>query len=162
MHIENGSVVSFLYTLNDPAGNPIETNRDSDHPAVYLHGAKNVVPKLEEAFAGKKAGDHFELTLEPADAYGERRDNAIERVPAKYLKHEGKLKPGQAVQIHTKDGGAMLVSVVKIGKFSVDVDTNHPLAGKTLNYVIDIVDVRAASEEEKAHGHAHGVGGHQH
>lgn len=161
MQIENGSVVSFLYTLNDTSGNPIETNRDGDHPAVYLHGASNVVPKLEEAFVGKKAGDHFELTLEPADAYGERRENAIERVPAKYLKHEGKLKPGQAVQINTKDG-AMLVTVVKVGKFSVDVDTNHPLAGKTLNYVVDIVDVRAATEEEKAHGHAHGVGGHQH
>ena len=161
MQIENGSVVSFLYTLNDTEGNPIETNRDGAHPAVYLHGASNVVPKLEAAFAGKKAGDHFELTLEPADAYGERRENAIERVPAKYLKHEGKLKIGQAVQINTKDG-AMLVSVVKVGKFSVDVDTNHPLAGKTLNYVVDIVDVRAATEEEKAHKHAHGVGGHQH
>lgn len=161
MQIENGTVVSFFYTLNDPSGNTLETNRDGDHPAVYLHGASNIVPKLEAAFTGKTAGDHFELTLAPADAYGERRDNAIERVPAKYLKHEGKLQPGQAVQINTKDG-PMLVTVVKVGKFSVDVDTNHPLAGKTLHYVIDIADVRAASEEEKSHGHAHGIGGHQH
>lgn len=161
MQIENGCVVSFLYTLNDTAGNTIETNRDGDHPAVYLHGANNVVPKLEAAFASKKAGDHFELTLEPADAYGERRDNATERVPAKYLKHAGKLTPGQAVQINTKNG-PMLVTVIKVGKFSVDVDSNHPLAGQTLNYAIDIVDVRAATDEEKAHGHAHGVGGHHH
>jgi len=161
MQIENGAVVSFLYTLNDAAGNLIETNRDGDHPAVYLHGAKNIVPKLEAAFAGKQSGAHFELTLEPADAYGERRENAIERVPAKYLKHAGKLTPGQAVQISTKEG-PMLVTVVKVGKFSVDVDTNHPLAGKTLQYAIDVVDVRAATDEEKAHGHAHGVGGHQH
>ncbi len=161
MQIENGSVVSFNYTLNDAEGNLVESNRGA-HPAVYLHGASNVVPKLEAAFAGKKAGDSFELTLEPVDAYGERRENAIERVPAKYLQHEGKLKLGQPVQLHLKDGGASLVTVVKIGKFSVDVDTNHPLAGKTLQYAIDIVDVRAATEEEKAHGHAHGVGGHQH
>lgn len=161
MQIENGTVVSFLYTLNDTTGNTIETNRDGDHPAVFLHGHNNIVPKLEAAFTGKAAGDHLEITLEPADAYGQRRDNAVERVPAKYLKHEGKLKPGQAVQISTKEG-PMLVTVVKVGKFSVDVDTNHPLAGQTLNYVIDIVDVRAASDEEKAHGHAHGVGGHQH
>ncbi len=161
MQIENGAVVSFLYTLNDTAGNTIETNRDGDHPAVYLHGANNVVPKLEAAFAGKQAGDHFELTLAPADAYGERRDNAIERVPAKYLKHESKLTPGQAVQINTKEG-SMLVTVVKVGKFSVDVDSNHPLAGQTLHYVIDVVDVRAATAEEKAHGHAHGAGGHHH
>ncbi|HET8709992.1 MAG TPA: peptidylprolyl isomerase [Spongiibacteraceae bacterium] len=161
MQIENGHVVSFLYTLNDTAGNLIETNREEDHPAVYLHGYKNLAPKLEAAFTGKQAGDQFELTLEPADAYGERRDNAIERVPAKYLKHEGKIKPGQTVQINTKEG-PMLVTVVKVGKFSVDVDSNHPLAGKTLHYVIDVVDVRAASDEEKAHGHAHGVGGHHH
>lgn len=161
MQIENGNVVSFIYTLKDTAGDTIETNRDGAHPAVYLHGAKNVVPKLEAAFAGKKVGDTFELTLEPADAYGERRENAVERVPAKYLKHEGKLKPGQAVQINTKDG-AMLVTVVKVGKFSVDVDSNHPLAGKTLHYTVDIVDVRAGTDEEKAHGHAHGVGGHHH
>jgi FKBP-type peptidyl-prolyl cis-trans isomerase SlyD len=147
--------------LNDNAGSALETNRDDDHPAVYLHGANNIVPKLEGAFAGKKAGDHFELTLEPADGYGERRENSVERVPAKYLKHAGKLTPGQAVQINTKEG-PMLVTVVKVGKFSVDVDSNHPLAGKTLTYVVDIVDVRAATAEEKEHGHAHGVGGHHH
>jgi len=160
MQIENGTVVSFHYTLSDSDGTTIETNRDGD-AAVYLHGASNVVPKLEAAFAGKTKGDHFELTLEPADAYGEIKPNAIERVPAKYLKHAGKLRPGQAVQLQTQDG-AMLVTVVKVGKFTVDVDSNHPLAGKTLNYSIDITDVRAATDEEKEHGHAHGVGGHQH
>ena len=160
MQIENGAVVSFHYTLSDSDGTTIETNRDGD-AAVYLHGASNVVPKLEAAFAGKTKGDHFELRLEPADAYGEIKPNAIERVPAKYLKHAGKLRPGQAVQLQTQDG-AMLVTVVKVGKFTVDVDSNHPLAGKTLNYSIDITDVRAATDEEKEHGHAHGVGGHQH
>jgi FKBP-type peptidyl-prolyl cis-trans isomerase SlyD len=160
MQVENGSVVSFHYTLSDTEGNTIETNRDGD-PAVYLHGANNIVPSLEQAFTGKQVGDHIDLTLNPADTYGERRENAIERVPAKYLKGAGKLKPGQAVQLQTKDG-PMLVTVVKVGKFSVDVDTNHPLAGQTLQYSIDIADVRAATDEEKAHGHAHGVGGHHH
>lgn len=161
MQIENGTVVSFFYTLSDAAGNTVESNRDSD-AAVYLHGSKNIVPKLEAAFAGKKSGDHFELTLEPLDAYGERRTNAIQRVPAKYIKHAtNKLKPGQAVQLSTNEG-VTLVTVVKVGKFSVDVDTNHPLAGQPLNYAIDIAAVRAATDEEKAHGHAHGVGGHHH
>jgi FKBP-type peptidyl-prolyl cis-trans isomerase SlyD len=160
MQVENGSVVSFHYTLSDTEGKTIETNREGD-PAVYLHGANNIVATLERAFAGKKAGDHIDLTLNPADTYGERKENAIERVPAKYLKGAGKLKPGQAVQLETKDG-LMLVTVVKVGKFTVDVDTNHPLAGQTLNYSIDIADVRAATDEEKEHGHAHGVGGHHH
>jgi FKBP-type peptidyl-prolyl cis-trans isomerase SlyD len=160
MQVENGSVVSFFYTLSDPDGALIETNRDGE-PAVYLHGANNVVPKLEEAFAGRQSGASFELTLSAADGYGELKADSIERVPAKYFKHAGKLRPGQAVQLHTDDG-ATLVTVVKVGKFTVDVDTNHPLAGKTLHYAIDIVDVRAASADEQAHGHAHGPGGHDH
>jgi|SRR5690606_9567079 len=161
MQIEDGSVVSFRYILSDAEGNTLESNRDSGDAAVYLHGFNNIVPNLEQAFAGKQVGDHFELTLEPADSYGERRDDAIERVPAKYLKGAGRLQPGQAVQLQTKDG-PMLVTVVKVGKFSVDVDTNHPLAGRKLSYAIDIVDVRAASDEEKQHRHAHGPGGHHH
>ncbi|MDB6061445.1 MAG: FKBP-type peptidyl-prolyl cis-trans isomerase [Verrucomicrobiaceae bacterium] len=160
MQVENGSVVSFHYTLRDTEGNTIEENR-GEEPAVYLHGANNIVASLEQAFVGKKTGDHIELTLTPEQTYGARKENAIERVPAKYLKGAGKLKPGQAVQLQTKDG-PMLVTVIKVGKFSVDVDTNHPLAGRTLQYAIDIADVRAASDEEKAHGHAHGVGGHHH
>lgn len=160
MQVENGSVVSFHYTLSDTEGTTIETNRDSD-AAVYLHGANNIVASLERAFVGKKAGDHIDLTLTPADGYGERKENSIERVPAKYLKDAGKIKPGQTVQLDTKDG-PMLVTVVKVGKFTVDVDSNHPLAGQTLQYSIDIVDVRAATDDEKAHGHAHGVGGHHH
>jgi len=160
MQIEKGAVVTFYYTLSDTAGNTIETNKDGE-PAVYLHGAGNIVPKLEEAFGGKQSGDSFQVTLAAADAYGEYQANAVQRVPAKYLKHAGKLSVGQAVQLNTKDG-AQLVTVVKVGKFSVDVDTNHPLAGQILNYAIEVADVRSASEEEQAHGHAHGPGGHHH
>jgi FKBP-type peptidyl-prolyl cis-trans isomerase SlyD len=160
MQVENGSVVSFFYTLKETDGTIIESNRDGE-PAVYLHGAKNIVPKLEEAFAGRESGATFELTLDAADGYGERKTDSIERVPAKYFKHAGKLRVGQAVQLHTEDG-ATLVTVVKIGKFSVDVDTNHPLAGRTLHYDIEIADVRESTEDERAHGHAHGPGGHHH
>jgi FKBP-type peptidyl-prolyl cis-trans isomerase SlyD len=160
MQAENGAVVTFYYTLSDSNGKTIETNRESE-PAVYLHGAGNIVPKLEAAFIGKKAGDQFEVALAAADAYGEPAADSIQRVPAKYLKHAGKLRPGQAVQLNTEDGNK-LVTVVKVGKFSVDVDTNHPLAGQALHYAIEVVEVRAASAEEQTHGHAHGPGGHHH
>jgi FKBP-type peptidyl-prolyl cis-trans isomerase SlyD len=160
MQIDNGSVVSFHYTLSDADGKVLETSRD-DHPTEYLHGASNILPKLEQAFAGKQTGDRFQVQLTPEEGYGERRADAVERVPAKYLKHAGKLQPGQAVRLNTKDG-PMLVTVVKVGKFSVDVDSNHPLAGLHLGYDIEITDVRVATEEEKEHGHAHGVGGHNH
>jgi FKBP-type peptidyl-prolyl cis-trans isomerase SlyD len=160
MQVENGAVVTFYYTLSDSNGKTIETNRESE-PAVYLHGAGNIVPKLEAAFAGKKSGDQFEVALAAGDAYGEPKADSIQRVPAKYLKHAGKLRPGQAVQLNTEDG-TTLVTVVKVGKFSVDVDTNHPLAGQALHYAIEVVDVRAATAEEQTHGHAHGPGGHHH
>jgi len=160
MQIENGVVVTFHYNLIDAEGKVIESSRETD-PTVYLHGADNILPKLEAEFAGKKAGDSFKITLSAADSYGERREESIERVPAKYLKHAGKLVPGKVVRLNTETG-VMVVTIVKVGKFAVDVDTNHPLAGQTLTYDIEIVDAREASAEEKEHGHAHGVGGHHH
>jgi len=161
MQIGKNSVVTFHYTLRDETGTELESSRGGD-PTLYLHGANNMLPTLEEAFNGRSSGESFQITLAPAQAYGERRADAIERVPAKYLKHEGKLRVGQVVRLHLKDGGAMPVTIVKLGKFAVDVDNNHPLAGHTLNYDIEIVEVRAATAEELAHGHAHGVGGHNH
>lgn len=159
--IAKDSVVAFHYTLTDADGKTVESSRDSE-ATVYLHGANNILPAMEKAFEGKTVGDTFELTLTPADAYGERSENALQRVPAKYLSHEGKLKAGQIVSLHLKDGGSQPVTVIKVGKFSVDIDGNHPLAGMTLNFAIEIVDVRDATAEEKEHGHAHGVGGHHH
>lgn len=161
MQIDKNRVVSFHYTLHETGGEQLESSRDGD-PTVYLHGADNVLPALEEAFNGRQAGDTFKVELTPAQAYGERRENAVERVPAKYLKHEGKLRPGQVVRLHLKEGGNQPAMVVKVGKFSVDVDMNHPLAGKNLTFDIEVVEVRDASAEEVAHGHAHGPGGHQH
>jgi FKBP-type peptidyl-prolyl cis-trans isomerase SlyD len=159
--IAKDSVVAFHYTLTDADGKTVESSRDSE-ATVYLHGANNILPAMEKAFEGKTVGDTFELTLTPADAYGERSENALQRVPAKYLTHEGKLKAGQIVSLHLKDGGSQPVTVIKVGKFSVDIDGNHPLAGMTLNFAIEVVDVRDASAEEKEHGHAHGAGGHHH
>lgn len=161
MQIDKNRVVTFHYTLTETGGEPVESSRDGE-PTVYLHGAGNVLPALEEAFTGRAAGDTFQVDLTPAQAYGERRANAIERVPAKYLKHEGRLRPGQVVRLHLKEGGAQPAVVVKVGKFSVDIDANHPLAGKRLTFDIEVVDVREASGEEVAHGHAHGPGGHHH
>ncbi|MFN3714981.1 MAG: peptidylprolyl isomerase [Alcanivoracaceae bacterium] len=159
MTIEAGKVVQFHYDLyiNDDR---IESSRDSD-PMAYLHGAGNIISGLEKALAGRQSGDHVDVTIAPQDAYGLREENRIQRVPAKYLKHAGKLKPGMRVQVNT-DQGQRLVTVIKVGLKAVDVDGNHPLAGETLRFVVDIVDIRDASAEEKAHGHAHGVGGHHH
>jgi len=160
MKISNNSVVSFHYRLRKEDGTELENSHDGN-PTLYLHGAGNIIAGLESAMKDRESGDVFSVTVGPELGYGFRQPEQQRRMPAKYLKHEGKLKPGQAVRFQT-DQGMRSATVVKVGKFSVDVDMNHPLAGETLVFDIEIVDVREASDEEKAHGHAHGVGGHQH
>ena len=160
MQIGKHSVVAFHYQLRDDSGELLESSEGGD-PSLYLHGANNIIKGLEAALDGKSAGDHVEVTLPPEQAYGPYQPDRQQRMPAKYLKHEGRLHPGKAVRFNT-DQGMRHATVVKVGKFSVDVDLNHPLAGKTLSFAVDVVDVRAATPEEIEHGHAHGPGGHQH
>lgn len=160
MHIGPETVVTFHYTLRDESGTELETSRGGE-PTAFLHGANNIIPGLETAMTGRENGDTFSATVSPAEGYGERREDSVQRVPAKHLVFKGKLRPGDTVQLNTRDG-LRAVTVVKAGRHSVDVDTNHPLAGQTLVFDIEITDVRAATAEEVSHGHAHGPGGHQH
>jgi len=107
-------------------------------------------------------GDKLTVTLPPEKAYGPRQENAEQRIPIKHLLDKSKrYKVGQVVTVNT-DQGHRQVQIVKVGKFNVDVDTNHPLAGITLEFTVDIQEVRDATAEEQQHGHAHGAGGHQH
>lgn len=160
MNVSNNKVVSFHYSLFAEDGEQIETTRDGS-PTLCLIGASNVLLGMEQAMMGKQVGDCFKVTLEPHLAYGLRQKNKQDRVSAKYLKHEGKLKPGQIVRIDTNQG-VKTATVLKVGKFNVDIDLNHPLAGQTICFDIEITDMRDATAEEASHGHAHGVGGHQH
>jgi FKBP-type peptidyl-prolyl cis-trans isomerase SlyD len=160
MNIEDKKVVTFHYTLSDEQGEQLESSREGD-PMTYLHGTGNIIPGLEKAMAGKAAGDRFEVTVEPAEAYGERNESAIQRIPAKHFKQAGRLKPGQVVVMQTKQGPRQL-TVVKVGRFNVDVDTNHPMAGLSLTFDVEVTDVRDATDEEVSHGHVHGPGGVDH
>ncbi|MCP5326120.1 MAG: peptidylprolyl isomerase [Oceanospirillaceae bacterium] len=160
MTIKTNSVVQFHYTLKDEDGTLIETSSGRD-PMAYLHGHNNIIPGLEAAMEGKNAGDTFSATVTPDQAYGERRADALQRIPVKHLQGAKKWKAGMVAHVQTEQG-ARQVMIVKVGKFMVDVDTNHPLAGRTLVFDIIIDAVRDATEEEVAHGHAHGVGGHHH
>jgi FKBP-type peptidyl-prolyl cis-trans isomerase SlyD len=160
--VQTGSetVVSFHYTLRDEAGKTLETSLGGQ-PATYLHGANNIIPGLESAMAGRSAGDTFSATINPKEGYGERDPGKAQRVPIKHLSFAGKLRAGAVVQLSTSEG-MRAVTVVKAGRHTADIDTNHPLAGQTLVFDIEIIEVRAASAEEVSHGHAHGPGGHQH
>ena len=160
MDIGNETVVSFHYTLRNEAGDELESSRGGD-PSAYLHGAGNIIPGLEAAMKGRSAGDVFTATVAAQDAYGEHRPEQVQRVPVKHLVFKGRLKPDMVVQLNTREG-MRPVTVVKAGRHSADVDTNHPLAGQTLSFDVEVLEVRAASAEETSHGHAHGPGGHHH
>ena len=160
MKIDKNSVVTFHYRLNEEGGDVFENSYDND-PVLYLHGNNSMLPGLEEAMADKQAGDQFKATLTPEKAYGKRKEAAPQRVPKKHLITKGKITPGMVVQINTENGSKEAI-VVKVGLKNIDIDSNHPLAGKTLVFDVDVVEVRAATEDELSHGHAHGVGGHQH
>ena len=129
---------------------------------MVLLGRGQLVPGMEKALEGREAGESYGVDLEPAEAYGERREGMIQRLPKKYFGKGARLKPGLEVTLQRKDGGVMSATVHKIGMTTVDVDLNHPLAGKPLHFDLEIVEVRAASAEELEHGHVHGPGGHEH
>jgi FKBP-type peptidyl-prolyl cis-trans isomerase SlyD len=159
MKIAENSVVHFHYTVSEPGLAAIESSRGSE-PLAVLIGHGGIIPGLEAAMKDREAGDKFELTVTPEQAYGERREGLIQRVPRKHFKN-AKLMPGMQVVLPT-EAGPRPMTVKKVGISVVDVDLNHPMAGKTLNFDVEIVDVREASDEEKQHGHVHGDGGHQH
>ncbi len=160
MKIEKDTVVQFTYRMTDVNNKMLEDTSDSI-PMAYLHGHGGLLKGLEQALEGHTSGDKVLVTLEPEDAYGIKRDNMEQKIPMKHLQGAKKWKKGMVGVVHTEQGNKR-VTVVKPGKFMVVVDFNHPFAGLTLNFDVEIKDVRAATAEELAHGHAHGIGGHQH
>ncbi len=160
MKAEKDTVVSFHYRLSDSGGVALGDSGDHE-PVTYLHGHGNLVPGLESGLRGRETGDTFTVTVPPEQGYGLHRDLPTQRVPIKRLLGSKRPRPGDVVAIQADDGTRQM-TVVKVGKFNVDVDPNHPLAGRTLQFEVELLDVRDATAEELTHGHAHGPGGHQH
>lgn len=162
MKVETNKVVAFHYSVSDGSESPIDSSRERGEPLVVLIGQGNIIAGLESALLGHEAGDRFEARVAPADAYGERRANFTQRVPKKYFEDAEGLRPGMSTVLNTRESGARMVVVQKIGSSVIDVDLNHPLAGKALTFDVEVVEVRDATPEEIAHRHAHGAGGHEH
>ncbi|WP_432463875.1 FKBP-type peptidyl-prolyl cis-trans isomerase [Agarivorans sp. QJM3NY_33] len=159
MKVVKDSVVRFEYTLHETDGALLEA---TDQDAVaYLHGHNSMIPAIEQALEGLEAGAEIKLSLAPEDGYGVRDENAKQRVSVKHLQGAKHWKAGMAALLETEQGPRQ-VTVVKVGKFMATVDTNHPYAGKHLDFAIKLIEARPASAEELAHGHAHGAGGHHH
>ena len=160
MEITKNKVAAFHYQLFESDAK-LEDSWEDNQQVLYLHGRGGMLPGIEQALEGKVEGDRFEITLDPENGYGQRQENAVQRVPIKHVAKGAKPRVGAVVQLNTESGPREVV-VTKVGRFNLDVDTNHPLAGKTLRFSIEVGAVRDASTEELAHGHAHGAGGHQH
>lgn len=159
MRIAKHAVVSIDYTLTDAEGAVLDSSEGRE-PLAYIHGTGSIVVGLEEALEGKEKGANLKVSIPPAKGYGERDASLTQKVPRAMFDVE-KIEPG--MRFHAQaEHGTHVVTVTAVDSESVTVDANHPLAGQTLNFEVNVVDVRAATQQELSHGHVHGAHGHDH
>lgn len=159
MQISKHKVVTMDYTLTDEKGNTIDTS-DGREPLAYIHGVGGIIPGLEAALEGRNPGEQLQVKVAPEDGYGDRDESLLQVVPRDRFDVED---VNVGMQFHAQsEGGVSVVTVVAVTDEEVTVDANHPLAGVTLNFDVEVKEVRDATEEELAHGHVHGPGGHEH
>jgi FKBP-type peptidyl-prolyl cis-trans isomerase SlyD len=159
--VADGFIVSIKYTLTDSDGDVLDSSAEGP-PLSYLHGAGNIVPGLERELTGKKVGDRVEVVVLPADGYGERHEPPPQSVPLSAFPDDAELEQGLQIFAQGPSGDPIPLWVVELDDEEVLLDHNHPLAGVTLNFSVEVMEIQAASEDEKRHGHPHGPGGHQH
>ena len=160
MAIKQDSVVTLHYTLRDDAGTVLDSSA-SGEPLSYLHGHGNLIPGLERELSGKTAGDKLTVKVPAADGYGEYDEQLVQKVPHKALRGVPNIKVGMRLSAETQHG-RHAVTVTKVAPDGVTLDGNHPLAGKDLNFEVQITEVREATAEELSHAHVHGPGDHHH
>ncbi|MCF2907970.1 MULTISPECIES: FKBP-type peptidyl-prolyl cis-trans isomerase [Pseudoalteromonas] len=156
MKIAPNTVVKMHYAVLDNDDNSIDNTFD-DEPLEFIVGTGYLISGLEDALMSKQAGDKFSVSVEPQNGYGERHDNLMQAVP-KSMFEEMEVEVGMQFRA-TTDEGEQTVIVIGIEGDDVIVDGNHPLAGITLNFDVEILEVREATSEELEHGHVHSEGG---
>lgn len=157
--IKDDVVVKFNYTLTDSEGQVID--QSNGQPLAYLHGAANIIPGLEKALTGKTVGDKLTVNVPAAEAYGEYYAEMVQEVPREMFQGVENIDVGMQFQPQAEDG-IQIVTVKAVQDDVIIIDGNHPLAGRDLNFDVEIVDIREATQEELDHGHVHGDGGHHH
>ncbi|HXQ32128.1 MAG TPA: peptidylprolyl isomerase [Steroidobacteraceae bacterium] len=160
MQVTRDAVVVIHYTLTNDVGEVLDSSAGGE-PLAYIHGGGSIINGLEEALEGKAAGDRLAVVVPAEKAYGSRDARLVEQVPKRAFQGVGEIKAGMRFTAQTEQGVRQVVVTRVVGDM-VTVDGNHPLAGQTLNFDIQIAEVRAATAEELAHGHVHGAGGHHH
>ncbi len=159
MQVAMNTVVTMTYQLFNANGDLLEASQD---PVAYLHGGyDNIFPKVEEAMHGKNVGDSIEVTLEPADAFGDYDEELVQIEPTSAFPTKD-LKVGMQFEGEDESGEVILYTITEIADGKVVVDGNHPWAGERLLFKATITAVRSAHQEEISHQHVHGAGGHHH
>lgn len=170
MKISNNKVVSLTYDLSvlDDKGEKshVET-AGTENPMVFLYGVSGLPDKFEENLDGLEKGETFSFALESEDGYGDYDENALINIPKDVFEVDGSipdgmLEEGNFIPMSDSEGNQMQGRVVEVKATEVQMDFNHPLAGKTMHFDGKVVDVREATPEELAHGHVHGEHGHHH
>ncbi len=162
MNISTDKAITLNYTLKDGDGKIIDESNNASF--VYLHGHSNIIPGLENALTDKTTGDKFDLVLEPKDAYGEYNSAITQVIKANAFGDE-KVEVGMQFHAEGDDGQPVMITISEVNGDDITIDGNPPLAGVTLHYNVEVMDVRDASEEELSHGHIHAHGescGHDH
>jgi FKBP-type peptidyl-prolyl cis-trans isomerase SlyD len=162
MTIQDGKVVGLSYALKNSKGDLLD-QADGHQPFVYMHGAQQIVPGLEDALGGLKIGDKKNVVVAPEDGYGEMNPQLKMTVKRDQFPGVAEIQAGMQFQAQGPDGGpGMVFTISEIKGDEVMIDGNHPLAGETLHFAVEILSIRDATPEEMSHGHVHGEGGHHH
>jgi FKBP-type peptidyl-prolyl cis-trans isomerase SlyD len=158
MKIDKNSAVTLRYTVSETTGKLLE---ESQEPMSYLHGGYgNTFARIEEALQGQEAGFQTTIELQPQDAFGLRDEGLLQTIPK--TQFPPGVKVGGQLEGRDDSGHSIVFTVLKIKGDTVYLDGNHAHAGKVLRFGLKVLEVRAASEEEIAHGHVHGAHGHHH
>jgi len=160
MSIAKNSVVTMHYALKNDGGDDLGSSHGHE-PMAYLHGNDNIVPGLEKELDGKRAGDKINAVVSPEEGYGIRNEDGIRKIDKARFEGDEEITVGMQIQVDM-EGEVSVASVTDIDEKEITLDLNHPLAGETLHFEIEIMDVRDATVEELSHGHVHGPGGHHH
>ncbi len=153
--VELNAVATVHYTGTLPVSGEVFDTSEGRDPLTFLVGHKQMIPGFEEELMGAEKGERRTFTLEPERAYGQKMEEAIQTIPKDMF---GDIEPEVGMTLMS-DVGPFNVTAVEGD--TITVDFNHKLAGETLEFSVEVVDVRPASEEELSHGHAHGPDGHE-
>jgi FKBP-type peptidyl-prolyl cis-trans isomerase SlyD len=159
--IQKGKVIGISYTLKSASGEILDQGPASE-PLVYLHGYGNLIPGLESALEGQSVGFKSKVEIAPEEAYGPIHESLKQVVDRSAFPADTQIEVGMGFHAHSDDGSPMTIKIEKVEGSNVHIDGNHPLAGQTLFFDVEVLSERDATSEEISHGHAHGPGGHHH